>query len=99
MVLGDSDSPKDSRLATSMLCHAGRPSYAKVGRLAKVAYRIEGVPTKSSIGETMALLGGRIVGRPKPQSGVPFESDENCVGHDLAAEPIKTTQTRVQMQV
>lgn len=96
---GDLDSLKVPRLATSMLCHAGHPNYAKVDRLVKVAYRIEVDPIKSSIVETMALLGGKIGGRPKLQSDVPFESVENYAGHVLVAEITKRMQSEVQIQV
>lgn len=90
----DLDSLKDSRLATSMHYLAGLPSCVIDDRLVKVAYRIEGVPTKNSIGETMALLGGKIVGQPILQIDVLYEIDESCAGHDLVVEPIRMVQLR-----
>lgn len=88
--------PKGLRLATSMLCHAGRPSHATDGRTAKVAFRTEASPTRISIVGTMALLDGRIVGRPMPQIAGLSGSARSRAGRGLAAGPTKMPRSEVQ---
>lgn len=88
--------PKAPRLATSMLCHAGRPSHATDGRMAKVAFRIEASPTRIFNVGTMALLDGRTVVRPMPQIGGLYGIVRSRAGHGLAAGPTKTPQSEAQ---